>query len=99
MCEKERERESERVRDTGNKRKRECLNVRRAENEILREERKETGALGGEKKEREWGEFGKWSGRKGRYDFGNKIVTEERGYEIGGKRKIQEKYRREGDRK
>ena len=40
------------------------------------------GALGGKKEEREWGEFGKWSERNGRYDFGNKIVTEETGCEI-----------------
>ena len=40
------------------------------------------GALGGKKEEREWGVFRKWSGRKGRYDFENETVTEERGCEI-----------------
>ena len=41
------------------------------------------GALGGRKEGREWGDFVKWSGRKGRYDFENETVTEERGCEIG----------------
>ena len=40
------------------------------------------GALGGKKEEREWGEFVKWSGRKGRYDFGNETKMEEIGCEI-----------------
>ena len=43
---------------TRNKRKREYLNVKRAENEILREERGETVALRIKKNERELGEFG-----------------------------------------
>ena len=42
-CVKERERERERERDTGNQRERECLNVRRGGNEILRETGRETG--------------------------------------------------------
>ena len=51
-------RERERERDTGNQRERECLNVRIGGNEILREERREMGALGGRKEERECSKTG-----------------------------------------